>query len=65
VFMGGTAVGAPIVGAICEAYGVRSGLVLGGASTLAAVAVLAVARVWRHRRNPVPAPTLVGRGAAS
>ncbi|MCW2569091.1 MAG: major facilitator superfamily 1 [Mycobacterium sp.] len=49
VFMGGTAVGAPIMGAICEAYGVRSGLVLGGAATLVAAAVLAAARAWRYR----------------
>jgi MFS family permease len=49
VFMGGTAVGAPIMGAICEAYGVRTGLVIGGAATVVTAAGLAALRAWTYR----------------
>ncbi|HEY0485927.1 MAG TPA: MFS transporter [Mycobacteriales bacterium] len=62
VFMGGTAVGAPIVGAICQAYGVRAGLVLGGVSVVVAAGTLAAIRAWRQR---VPPPAVVESGARS
>jgi MFS family permease len=52
VFMGGTAVGAPIMGALCEAYGVRTGLVLGGTATVVTAGALAAVRSWRHRHGP-------------
>jgi MFS family permease len=64
VFMGGTAVGAPVMGVICEAYGVRTGLVLGGTATVVAAVLLAGVRAWRHRA-PDPEPALVGRASGS
>ncbi|THA72675.1 MFS transporter [Streptomyces sp. A0958] len=42
VFAGGTPVGAPIVGWISDAYGVRTGMVVGGALSLAAAIGVAV-----------------------
>jgi MFS family permease len=36
VFLGTTPIGGPIVGAICDAFGARAGLVIGGLSGLAA-----------------------------
>ena len=46
VFLGSTPIGGPIVGAICEAFGARAGLVVGGASCLGAAGWGA----WRGRR---------------
>jgi predicted MFS family arabinose efflux permease len=59
VFMGGTALGAPVIGAVCQAYGVRAGLVLGGCSVLVAAGTLTVLRAWRHRAT-AHRPALVG-----
>ncbi len=51
VFLGSTPIGGPILGAICERFGARWGLVVGGVATLAAAAYgLAVVR----RARPVP-----------
>jgi MFS family permease len=36
VFLGSTPIGGPIVGAICQLWGARSGLVVGGVAALAA-----------------------------
>jgi MFS family permease len=36
VFLGSTPIGGPIVGALCDEFGARSGLVLGGFAALAA-----------------------------
>jgi MFS family permease len=36
LFLGSTPIGGPLLGAICEAYGARAGLVTGGAATLVA-----------------------------
>jgi MFS family permease len=36
VFLGSTPIGGPIVGAVCQFFGARSGLVVGGAAALAA-----------------------------
>jgi MFS family permease len=36
VFLGSTPIGGPLLGAICDAYGARAGLVVGGASALGA-----------------------------
>jgi MFS family permease len=36
VFLGSTPIGGPLVGKICDVYGARAGLVLGGVATLAA-----------------------------
>jgi MFS family permease len=51
VFMGGTPIGAPIAGWITDAYGVRAGLAVGGAISLAAAVVVALvlARVGNLR----------------
>ncbi len=49
--MGGTPIGAPIAGWITDAYGVRAGLAVGGAISLAAAVVVALvlARVGNLR----------------
>ena len=47
LFLGGTPVGAPLLGMLAEAYGGRSPLVLGGVVTV--VSVLVVAAVLVHR----------------
>jgi MFS family permease len=47
VFLGGTPVGALLVGAICERFGARAGIAAGGVSVLLATAVIAV----MHARN--------------
>jgi len=39
VFLGSTPFGGPLLGAVCERFGPRSGLVLGGASALVAAAI--------------------------
>jgi MFS family permease len=38
VFLGSTPIGGPLLGAICDAFGARSGLAVGGAAALAAAA---------------------------
>jgi len=38
VFLGSTPIGGPILGVVCERYGARYGLVIGGVATLAAAA---------------------------
>ena len=48
VFMGGTPLGALLVGAVCAQFGARIGMIVGGASVLLTVAVLAIARARRH-----------------
>ncbi len=48
VFMGGTPVGAPLIGALAEAFGPRSSIVVGGAVT-ALSGLLAAAVMMRHR----------------
>jgi hypothetical protein len=52
------------MGVICEAYGVRTGLLLGGTATVVAAVLLAGVRAWRHRA-PDPEPALVGRASGS
>ncbi len=39
VFLGSTPIGGPLLGAVCETFGPRSGLVLGGASALVAAGI--------------------------
>jgi MFS family permease len=53
VFLGTTPIGGPIVGAICDAFGPRSGLVLGGLSGLAAGAWGIYASARNDARNPI------------
>jgi MFS family permease len=49
VFLGSTPIGGPLLGAICDAYGARAGLVVGGAAALGA-ALFGWIVVRRHRR---------------
>ncbi|MEZ5320877.1 MAG: MFS transporter [Microthrixaceae bacterium] len=51
VFLGSTPIGGPILGAICDRWGPRTGLVVGAAATLAAAGYGAI-RV-RHRRAAI------------
>lgn len=39
VFLGSTPIGGPLLGVVCQAFGPRSGLVVGGASALAAAGI--------------------------
>jgi MFS family permease len=48
VFLGSTPIGGPLLGAICDAYGARAGLVVGGAAALGA-AVFGSIAVRRNR----------------
>jgi MFS family permease len=48
VFLGGTPVGAIVVGVISEHFGPRSGLIVGGVSALLAAGLLAALRARRH-----------------
>ena len=63
VFLGSTPIGGPLLGAICDAYGARAGLVVGGASALGAALFgsMAMRRNLDHRaalEGPnVPPPT--------
>jgi MFS family permease len=51
VFLGSTPIGGPLLGTICDVYGARAGLVLGGVATLAAAAW----GLWAQRRVPAEA----------
>jgi MFS family permease len=60
VFLGGTPVGSLVIGLICERFGARAGLIVGGVSVLATAAVLAVLRARRQgmrvRLHVLPRP---------
>ena len=51
VFLGSTPIGGPLLGAICDAYGARAGLVVGGAAALGAALFgsMAMRRNLDHR----------------
>ena len=53
VFLGSTPVGGPIVGWLCEVYGARWGIAVGGLACLAAAA-WGLLMVRRARRRPLP-----------
>jgi predicted MFS family arabinose efflux permease len=55
VFLGGVPVGSLITGAIAEAHGVRTALVVGGGTVVLTAGVLAAVRAWRYRGIPVVA----------
>jgi MFS family permease len=60
VFLGSTPIGGPLLGAICDAWGPRSGLVVGGAAALGAaafgsIAMRGLSRSHSHRKPPTPA----------
>jgi MFS family permease len=61
VFVGGTPVGAPLVGAVVSHYGARDGMLLCGVIPVLAAAVTAAA-VYRRRARPaaVPGPAETG-----
>jgi MFS family permease len=70
VFLGGTPLGALVVGVISEHFGARVGLVAGGVSVLLAAGTLAVARARRHglrvRVHALPTPHVhVARSATA
>jgi len=54
IFMGGTPLGAPVVGWVGEAFGARWTLVGGGLMTLVGVAVPSLLYVWSVRRDALP-----------
>ncbi|MGE3286230.1 MAG: MFS transporter [Pseudonocardia sp.] len=49
LFLGGTPVGAPLLGLVAERFGGRSPLLAGGAVTVASVVVVAAVMWWRDR----------------
>jgi MFS family permease len=48
VFIGSTPIGGPIIGAVCDAFGARAGLVLGGVAAIGAAAYGRAATALRH-----------------
>jgi MFS family permease len=54
IFMGGTPLGAPVVGWVGEAFGARWTLVGGGLMTLAGVGIAALLYLWGVRRETLP-----------
>jgi len=62
VFIGGTPVGAPIVGAVTSHYGARAGMLLCGLVPAAAAVVVAAALSARRRRARTEAMGLAGTG---
>ena len=56
VFLGSTAIGAPVIGWLAQVAGPRSGLYAG-----AAAALLSALWAWRAWRDPAPAPARTGR----
>jgi MFS family permease len=58
VFLGSTPIGGPILGAVCEAWGARAGLVVGGVACLAAAAIGLSATGRARRITPVAGPAV-------
>jgi MFS family permease len=56
VFIGGTPIGAPVIGAITTHYGARTGMLVCGVIPALAAAVMAVATARRARRQPRQTP---------
>jgi MFS family permease len=54
VFLGSTPIGGPVLGAVCEAWGARAGLVVGGVACFVAAAIGSAA-VKRSAARPIPA----------
>jgi len=61
VFLGSTPIGGPIVGAIAEAFGPRWGFIVGGLTTIAVAAVVALSRA---RRGALGAPAAASASPA-
>lgn len=64
LFLGSTPVGGPLLGWIAQHWGPRTGLALGGASSLAA-AVVAIAGIRNRRRAGTVPATAAGAGEAA
>jgi MFS family permease len=62
VFIGGTPIGAPIVGAVTSHYGARAGMLLCGVVPVLAAVVVAAALSRRRRRGRTGATGLAGTG---
>jgi MFS family permease len=62
VFVGGTPIGAPIVGAVTSHYGARAGMLLCGVVPVLAAVVTAAALSRRRRRGRTGAAGLAGTG---
>lgn len=60
VFLGSTPIGGPLLGAVCDAYGARAGLALGGIAAVVAAAL----GVWAGRRQLI-AETAPGIAASA
>ena len=60
VFLGSTAIGAPLIGLLAQVAGPRSGLYAGGAAAL-----IAALWAWRAWREPVPARARAFRSVAA
>jgi MFS family permease len=57
LFLGGTPVGAPLLGLLAERLGGRAPLVLGGCVTVVAVLVVGLVLAHRNRRASQDLPT--------
>jgi MFS family permease len=53
VFLGSTPIGGPIIGALCELWGARAGLIVGGVACLVAAAIGMLATGRARRISPV------------
>jgi len=62
VFIGGTPIGAPIVGAVTSHYGARAGMLLCGVVSVLAAVVTAAALSGRRRRGRTRTTSLAGTG---
>ena len=60
VFLGSTPIGGPLLGAVCDAFGARAGVALGGLAALAAAAW----GVWIQRGEPAGVPIPVPAGGS-
>jgi MFS family permease len=63
VFLGSTPIGGPVVGAICERFGARAGLVVGGVACLGAAAYGGVAGRRLLRSEVAASGSVVSSGA--
>jgi MFS family permease len=63
VFLGSTPIGGPIVGWVCEAWGARAGIALGGAACLVAAAYGAAAGRRLQRRTVTVDEPVLASGA--
>ena len=55
VFIGGTPIGAPLIGAITSHYGARTGMLVCGVIPAVAAVIVATAVARRNRQQKVPA----------